>query len=286
MAKLVLIVLVIAAVVGGSYFFLNYEIQTRQAERLEDRAAQGRCGRRRDARPIRRQARFGRRIRIATFQLGRFDEAKLANPQVGDVLVRLFSQFDLVAVQGVRGKNQGVLVRLVEQINAATGRTYDFATCPTQQRDALEHYSAFVFDRGGSKSIARRCISSRIRWAASASSRWSARSAHVGPDPAEAFTFTLINVEVDPDRAGRRIGPAGRGVSRRARRAARRRTTSSCWAIWRATISTWASLASCWASRRCSPASPPPPAARNCSTTSCWTAGPPASSPAAWKSST
>ena len=67
---------------------------------------------------------------------------------MADVLVSLFSQFDLVAIQGVRGKNQGVLVRLIEQINTATGRTYDFATCPTQQRDAIEHYSAFVFDCG------------------------------------------------------------------------------------------------------------------------------------------
>ena len=122
----------------------------------------------------------------------------------------------------MRGKNQGVLVRLIEQINAATGRTYDFATCPTQQRDALEHYSAFVFDREridvdrttvhfvedrlGRFRIKPLVGSFRVR----------------GPDPAEAFTFTLINVEIDPDRTRRRIGPAGRGLSRRARQIARK----------------------------------------------------------------
>ena len=116
------------------------------------------------------------------------------------MLVSLFAKFDLVAVQGVRGKNQGVLVHLIDQINA-TGRTYDFATCPTQQRDGLEHYTAFVFDCGTIE-VDRSTVHfvedplGRIRIKPLAGSI-RAR----GPDPAEAFTFTLINVEVDADRA-------------------------------------------------------------------------------------
>jgi hypothetical protein len=104
-------------------------------------------------------------------------------------------------LQGVRGKNQGVLIRLVEQINAATGRTYDYAVCPTQQRDGLEHYSAFVFDTGRIE-VDRTTVhfvedrSGRLRIKPLAG-EFRAR----GPDPAEAFTFTLINVEADPDHA-------------------------------------------------------------------------------------
>ena len=94
-----------------------------------------------------------------------------------------------------------MLLRLVEQINAASGRNYDFATCPTQQRDGLEHYSAFVFDRDridvdrttvhfvedqlGRFRIKPLAGLFRVR----------------GPDAAEAFTFALINVETDPERA-------------------------------------------------------------------------------------
>jgi len=202
MAKLVLIVLVIAAVVGGGYFFLNYEIQraTPSGWKIVPRkAAVGGGARGVAADPPPALPRTT--IRIASFQLGQFDEAKLASPQVADVLVGLFSKFDLVAVQGVRGRNQGVLVRLIEQINAITGRTYDFITCPTQQRDALEHYSAFVFDRGTIEvdPSTVRFIEDplgRLRIKPLAGS-FRAR----GPDPAEAFTFTLINVEVDADRA-------------------------------------------------------------------------------------
>jgi deoxyribonuclease-1-like protein len=113
--------------------------------------------------------------------------------------VRLLPRFDLVALQGVRGKNRGVLIRLVEQINAACGRTYDIATCPTQQRDSLEHYSAFLFDSG------------RIEVDRSAVRFIEDRLGRIrikplvgffrvrGPDPAEAFTFKLINVETDPE---------------------------------------------------------------------------------------
>jgi deoxyribonuclease-1-like protein len=115
--------------------------------------------------------------------------------------LRLFPRFELVAVQGVRGKNQGVLLRLVEQVNAASGRSYDFATCPTQQRDGLEHYSAFIFDR-------QRIDVDRttVHFVEDRQGRFRVKplagSFRVrGPEPAEAFTFTLINVETDPDRA-------------------------------------------------------------------------------------
>jgi deoxyribonuclease-1-like protein len=103
-------------------------------------------------------------------------------------------------LQGIRGKNQGVLIRLVEQLNSASGRAYDFATCPTQQRDGLEHYSAFVFDRAR-LDVDRTTVHfvedrlGRIRIKPLVGS-FRTR----GPDPAEAFTFTLINVETDPDR--------------------------------------------------------------------------------------
>ncbi len=86
-------------------------------------------------------------FRIAAYNLAGLDEVKLSNPRVGEILSQLLRRFDLVAVQGLRGKNQGVPVRLIEQLNAAGGRQYDFATCPTQKRDGIEHYSGFIFDK-------------------------------------------------------------------------------------------------------------------------------------------
>jgi hypothetical protein len=206
MAKPILILLVVAVAVGGVYFYLNYEIQPEQQNgrtagwRIVPRkpAAEGVAPGGVTAEPL-PAGPLRPTIGIATFDLGRFDESKLANRQVADVLVHLFPRFELLAIQGVRGRNQGVLVRLIEQINAATGRSYDFATCPTQQRDALEHYSAFVFDRARIE-VDRRTVHFvedrrgrfRIKPLVGA---FRVR----GPDPAQAFTFTLINVETDPD---------------------------------------------------------------------------------------
>jgi deoxyribonuclease-1-like protein len=201
MAKQLLIVLVVAAVAGGVYFFLNYDIQRQHdngkpaAWKIVPKGAAAAEGSSPEAGagPLRPT------IRIASFQLGRLDEAKLANHRVSDVLVHFLPRFDLIALQGIRGKNQGVLLRLVEQISAASGRTYDFATCPTQQRDALEHYSAFLFDQGRID-VDRTTVHfvedrlGRIRIKPLVGSF----RVH-GPDPAEAFTFTLINVETDPD---------------------------------------------------------------------------------------
>jgi hypothetical protein len=203
MARLLSILLLVAAVAGGIYFVLNFEIQTQYENGKtaywkivpKNAAASDRGG----LAPDLPADQLRPTIRMATFQLGHFDEAKLSNQRVADVLVHLFPRFELVAVQGIRGKNQGVLLRLVDQINAASGRSYDFATDPTQQRDGLEHYSAFVFDRQRIE-VDRSTVHfvedplGRLRIKPLAGA-FRVR----GPKPAEAFTFTLINVETDPD---------------------------------------------------------------------------------------
>lgn len=137
-------------------------------------------------------------IRMATVNLGRFDENKLANPRARDVLVQLLGRFDLVAVQGLYGANQGVLVHLLELVNAG-GRTYDFAVSPTLGLHGPEIYSAFVFERA-SIEIDRSVLyqiednAGRLHQCPLVGS-FRAR----GPDPAEAFTFTVVNVQIAAD---------------------------------------------------------------------------------------
>jgi deoxyribonuclease-1-like protein len=202
MTKAIAVLLTVGIVAGGIFFFLNYEVQRLNPSgwRIVPRKP-GPPGGVAPAQADPQQTPSRPTLRIASFQLGRFDEAKLANPRVSDVLLRLLPEFDLVAVQGVRGRNQGVLIHLIEQINAACGRTYEYATCQTQQRDGLEHYSAFIFDTGR-VDVDRRTV----RFVEDPQGRFRIKplvgqfAAH-GPDPAEAFTFVLINVEVDPDRA-------------------------------------------------------------------------------------
>ncbi len=195
--------LVLFAAAGAVYFYLNYRFESHYENgrlgyvKIVARGAGAAGSDQASALPAAET--FRPTFRIATFNLGRFDEAKAANRSVNDVLVHLLPQFELTALQGIRGKNQGVLVRLVEQINAASGRAFDFATCPTQKRDAIEHYTAFLFDRQRIE-VDRTTVHfvedplHRFR-VKPLVGEFRAR----GPNPAEAFTFTLINVETDPE---------------------------------------------------------------------------------------
>jgi deoxyribonuclease-1-like protein len=137
-------------------------------------------------------------FRIATYNLGGLDEGKLSNPRIGDILSQFFRRFDLIAVQGLRGKNQGVPVRLIEQLNAVSGRQYDFATCPTQQRDGIEHYSGFIFD----KAVVE-IDSTTVRFVEDPQRRFRHKPlvglfrTRASPAP---FTFYLVAVDTDPDK--------------------------------------------------------------------------------------
>jgi deoxyribonuclease-1-like protein len=135
-------------------------------------------------------------IRIATFHLGPFNERKLANPFVVGGLSQIVREFDVIAVQDVQAPNQGLLAAFLDQVNS-TGRHYDFVTAPHVGRDPTEQYSAFLFDRvtiqvdrpSVAQVVDPRHLFRRPPLVASFRVR--------GPDPNEAFTFTLINVHTD-----------------------------------------------------------------------------------------
>jgi len=140
-------------------------------------------------------------IRIATFQLGGADDSIMSRPQVRNLLGSLFVQFDIVAVQGIRSRNETVLAHVVQQLNEqSSNRTFDYATLSPTLREGNGEYSAFLFDtRRIEIDRAALCqIEDPMR-----------RLAHRplvglfrvrGPKPNEAFTFKLVNINVDPRR--------------------------------------------------------------------------------------
>lgn len=136
-------------------------------------------------------------IRVATFNLGRFEESRLANPRVREVLGQVLSRFDVVALEEIRARNQGLVVRLVEQLNAA-GRQYDYAIAPTVQADVVEQYSAFLFD-ATSIEVDRFSVDTIEAAGTRLTNKplvgqFRARGAAAD----EAFTFRLLAVAVEP----------------------------------------------------------------------------------------
>ena len=207
MLKPILGLLLVVALAGGAYLFANYRAEVYHGEdgRLQQITIVPRTDQPgtllsdfspdRPPRPT---------IRVATFNLGRFDHKKLANRQASSILVRLFHRFDVVAVQDVRAADQGMLVRLVDQINA-TGRSYDFATAESVRNGAAGRYSAFLFDKATIE-IDRSMVHSVEDPAGRFRHEPLVALFRVrGPNQTEAFTFKLINVHIDPDRAALEI---------------------------------------------------------------------------------
>ncbi len=139
-------------------------------------------------------------LRLATFNLGPLDRNKLASPLIATHLATLIRDFDVVAVQGIRASNQGVVRDLVRHVNAAGGN-YDFAVGPEAGTEPIQSHSALLFDAGRVE-IDRSTVQSvedpagRLRHPP-LTALFRARG--VATD--EAFTFLLINVHVDPEAA-------------------------------------------------------------------------------------
>jgi deoxyribonuclease-1-like protein len=207
MAKKLLVVLLIAVAAGGGYFYWNYQVQSRYENgRLiavtivprpphQGGSAPWQAAELPPAGPVRPT------IRIATFDLGQFDERNLANHQVSDVLLHVLPQFELIALQGFQGQTEAAVLRLAEQLNRSTGRMYAHAACLVGRRDSVAQYSAFLFDQAAIE-IDR----STLRLVQDPAGRFRhpplvAAFRVRGPAEAEAFTFTLINVHTDPDNA-------------------------------------------------------------------------------------
>jgi endonuclease/exonuclease/phosphatase family metal-dependent hydrolase len=138
-------------------------------------------------------------IRIATFNIQVFGKTKASDPNVMAVLARVVSQFDVVAIQEVRGGDSEPIQALIELIRVSGGQFAASVSEPIGRTSQTESY-AFVWD------------ASRIQLVP--------QSAYVVADPADRmhrepmvasfetrvgaadgrrpFRFTLINVHTSP----------------------------------------------------------------------------------------
>ena len=137
-------------------------------------------------------------ILVASFNIQVFGESKLAKGNVVDVLARVVRHFDIVAIQEVRAKSDGILPTFVQAVNA-DGSRYQFVLGPRLGRTVSKEQYAFVYD----------------------TERIEVDPASVGtvPDPGDrlhrpplharfrtriipqemAFTFWLVDIHTDPD---------------------------------------------------------------------------------------
>jgi deoxyribonuclease-1-like protein len=148
--------------------------------------------------PVPVAAATGGTIRIASFNIQVFGESKLAKPKVMQILAQVIRRFDVVAIQEVRATTQDVLPRFVQQINAE-GASYNFVLGPRLGRTSSKEQYAILYNQATIQLVPGSMYTiddpddrlHREPMVAGFTVR--------GPPPAQAFTFTLIDIHTDPD---------------------------------------------------------------------------------------
>jgi hypothetical protein len=151
-----------------------------------------------EAPPVRRREKQS--IRIGSFHLDHFDAQKLQRLESGNFLPELLSRFDVIALQDIYAPDQGIMLELIEQLNTS-GRHYVYALPEHVGRKTARHYNAFVFDRASIEVDPSTVFEVEDPeghfWRPPLVATFRVR----GPEPDEAFTFTLINVHINPNDA-------------------------------------------------------------------------------------
>ncbi|HEX3725614.1 MAG TPA: endonuclease/exonuclease/phosphatase family protein, partial [Pirellulales bacterium] len=144
-------------------------------------------------------ARQGGTVRIASFNIQVFGEKKINKPRVRSLLAEIVRQFDVVAIQEIRSQHD-ILPQFIDSINA-TGRHYDYIIGPREGRTVSKEQYAFIFD-AASIEVDRNAL-----YTVADPDDLLQREPLVGwfrvrgPPPDQAFTFSLVDIHTEPDKA-------------------------------------------------------------------------------------
>jgi len=163
----------------------------------------------------------GSTIRIASFNIQVFGNTKANEPPVIRTLAEIVRQFDLVAIQEVRSKNDYLIPNFVRRINqpdrpGQPGRHYDYVIGPRLGYTSAKEQYAFIFNTDRVELDPQSVYTvgdpdgllHREPLVATFRTR--------GVDPQRAFTFTLVNLHTDPDQVPEELDESLAGAIGRA----------------------------------------------------------------------
>ena len=199
MRRLLVLVIGSAIAFGGWFFSQNFKIEGLDHLTLTPREGAGQ----EYGSNLPGVERNGSTVRIASFNIQVFGEKKMSNPRVVSLLVEIVRQFDIVAIQEIRSK-QDILPRFIDQLNA-TGRHYDYVIGPRLGRTSSKEQYAFVFDTASIE------VDRSALYTVSDPDDLLHREPLVGwfrvrgPRPEDAFTFSLVDIHTDPDETAQEL---------------------------------------------------------------------------------
>jgi deoxyribonuclease-1-like protein len=139
----------------------------------------------------------GLTIKIASFNIRDFGEKKATDATVMNTLAAIVRRFDVVAIQEVSAQDQSFIPRFVALVNQP-GRQYAYHVGPRVGNSTQKEQFAYLYDT-------RTIISSPAGvYTMGDPSNLLSREPYVASfatntNPAQSFTFTLINVHTVPD---------------------------------------------------------------------------------------
>jgi len=151
-----------------------------------------------DSAPIARTG--GSTVRIASFNIQIFGRAKEQNVAAMQTLASIIQNFDVVAIQEIRIKDDFLLQRFLSTyLNPASGKSYDYVLGPRLGRSSSKEQYAFIYDTNRVEVDRNHTYTVRDPDDLLHREPFVAMFRVRGPPPDEAFTFVLVNVHTDPD---------------------------------------------------------------------------------------
>lgn len=143
-------------------------------------------------------------VLVASFNIQVLGQSKMSKPRVVDILAATLRQFDVIAIQEVRAKDDGIIPSLVAAINA-DGSRYSYLVGPRLGRTVSTEQYAFVFNTNTIET------DPSAQGTIQDPQDMMHREPYVGRfrvrtnSPSQAFTFWLVNVHTDPDEVAQEV---------------------------------------------------------------------------------
>jgi endonuclease/exonuclease/phosphatase family metal-dependent hydrolase len=143
----------------------------------------------------------GPAIRIASFNIQVFGDAKASKPYVMATLASIIQNFHVVAIQEIRTQDDYFLDNFLRTYVNVNGRVYNKVIGPRLGRSSSKEQYAFLYDTAAIE------VNQRSVFTVNDPDDLLHREPLVamfrvrGPPAEQAFTFVLVNVHTDPDQA-------------------------------------------------------------------------------------
>jgi len=151
----------------------------------------------------------GQTIRIASFNIQVFGEAKAQKKYVMGTLASIIQNFQVVAIQEIRTQDDYFIDNFLRTYVNTNGRTYNKVIGPRLGRTVSKEQYAFLYDTAAVE------VNPRSIFTVNDPDDLLHREPLVamfrvrGPPPQQAFTFVLVDIHTDPDETKSELNALG-----------------------------------------------------------------------------